>query len=200
MGQYRQWLHHRELDRTLRAQLNELANELEQLSARAISSQPIQAQALLENTIVMALAMYQAETGIAATTTPTAEQEATFSESISSALQAWSNLSTDAVPLATAMDIPQTPVPHHDLTLLPDDMAMFLDEHSTTQPRIATPWWLRNILASSNTELGSGLINQHNIGTNRLIQRWVARWGQQIEPTVTQESPTPEDVERELQQ
>ncbi len=67
--------------------------------------------------------------------------------------------------------IPHTP--HSESTLLPDDIGAFIEEHTRTEPRMELPWWLRNAaLVNAN-----GPIDQESIRTNRLIQRWIERWG-----------------------
>lgn len=70
--------------------------------------------------------------------------------------------------------IPHIPhSPHPELRLLPEDMGAFIDEHTQTEPRMQLPWWLRNAaLLNAN-----GPIDQESIRTNRLIQRWIERWG-----------------------
>lgn len=63
--------------------------------------------------------------------------------------------------------------PHAELRLLPEDMGAFIEEHTQTEPRVQLPWWLRNAaLLNAN-----GPIDQESLRTNRLIQRWIERWG-----------------------
>lgn len=64
-------------------------------------------------------------------------------------------------------------IPHSELMMLPEDMGAFIDEHTQTEPRMQLPWWLRNAaLLNAN-----GPIDQESMRTNRLIQRWIERWG-----------------------
>ncbi len=113
-------------------------------------------------------------------------------ETISSALFAWSNLpnfETPIVPIESAMystsnfnsnrDPLQPLISNQELALLPEDMSSFIDEHSLTDPRIELPWWLHNISVASGTNNPNGLIDQESIRTNRLVQRWLERWGRQ---------------------
>ncbi len=65
--------------------------------------------------------------------------------------------------------------PHYESMLLPENMDAFIDGHSETEPRMELPIWLRNA-ALHNT---NGLIDQESMRTNRLIQRWIERWGHQ---------------------
>lgn len=67
--------------------------------------------------------------------------------------------------------IPHTP--HAESMLLPEDLGAFIEEHTQTEPRMELPWWLRNAaLINAN-----GPIDQESMRTNRLIQRWIERWG-----------------------
>lgn len=129
--------------------------------------------------------------------TPELELEVEPGSTISPALFAQSNLPNFETPTVHADaphdDTPQftsyldqqslQPIPHHELDLLPEDMAAFFDQHTSTDPQIELPWWLRNI---TNTANGSGPIDQESIRTNRLVQRWLERWGKQ--PPLSQKS------------
>lgn len=83
----------------------------------------------------------------------------------------------DTSQFPTYPDQPPPSVPHYDydMALLPEDMATFFDQYSTTDPQIELPWWLRNLTNVSN----NGPIDQESIRTNRLVQRWLERWGKQ---------------------
>jgi hypothetical protein len=114
-------------------------------------------------------------------------------ESISSALFAWSSLPNFApqeVPAGapetpvgndlpiTPFDRPLPPVPYREMALLPEDT--FIDEHTVTAPQIELPWWFRNIAAASRaTNSPYSPFDQESIRTNRLVQRWLERWGRQ---------------------
>jgi hypothetical protein len=76
------------------------------------------------------------------------------------------------------MTLPPIPhSPHYEPMLLPEDMDAFIDEHSETDPRIELPVWLRNAALHN----ANGPIDQETMRTNRLIQRWIERWGHQKE-------------------
>lgn len=79
--------------------------------------------------------------------------------------------------------------PDAEAALLPDDMQELFDEHGQTDPQMELPWWLRKIVASSNTPLPDGPIDQESVRTNRLVQRWLERWGRQ--PSHQQGEDTP---------
>ena len=116
-------------------------------------------------------------------------------ETISSALFAWSNLPNFDTPemlmepqVTSSQQLnpdpaqPLPPIPHQEMVLLPDDMSSFIDEHSLTDPQVELPWWLRNVAVSSRINHANGPIDQESIRTNRLVQRWLERWGQQPPP------------------
>ena len=219
MGQYQQWLHFREVDRHLQAQLEELVRELAQLHERThLYDQVLQPQlplehastgesipARLDNVILHALA--KSMNGHASSNGHTFEKNTTAthaslseiipnesSSTISPALFAQSNLPnfetpfTPPVPADASLadmptspfpsyiDQPLPPIPHYDMALLPEDMASFFDQHTTTDPQMELPWWLRNLTTVTN---GTGPIDQESIRTNRLVQRWLERWGKQ---------------------
>lgn len=67
--------------------------------------------------------------------------------------------------------IPHTP--HSESMLLPEDMGAFIEQHTQTEPRMELPWWLRNAALQN----ANGPIDQESMRTNRLIQRWIERWG-----------------------
>ena len=130
----------------------------------------------------------------ASTTVPTSQQVPASdqsAETISSALFAWSNLPNFEAPnlpiepsmvstsTFTNLDQLFPHIPHQELVLLPEDMSSFIDEHSLTDPRLELPWWLHNIAVASRANNSNGPIDQERIRTNRLIQRWLERWGYQ---------------------
>jgi hypothetical protein len=74
------------------------------------------------------------------------------------------------------MTLPPIPhSPHYEPMLLPEDMDAFIDGHSETEPRMELPAWLRNAALHN----ANGPIDQESMRTNRLIQRWIERWGHQ---------------------
>lgn len=236
MGQYQQWLHFREVDRHLQAQLEELVRELAQLHERthlyeqvlqphpqsqpqltsenAPAGESIPAQ--VDNVILHALAI--AMNGYASSNGHMGEESTTVAPAslseiipnepgitISPALFAQSNLPNfetpltppvpvdvslaDTTPFPSYIEQPLPPIPHYDMALLPEDMSSFFDQHTTTDPQMELPWWLRNLATATN---GTGPIDQESIRTNRLVQRWLERWGRQPQqPQQSQLSPQP---------
>lgn len=135
-------------------------------------------------------------------TTPETEQEEqeeqeepeTPLETISPALSAWSSLpnfgpenfsgevmaaergeDSETPSLMSQIDQPIPSTPHSEMALLPEDMAAFFEEYTQTDPQLELPWWLRNI-TSARAGTGSP-IDQESIRTNRLVKRWLERWG-----------------------
>jgi hypothetical protein len=87
-----------------------------------------------------------------------------------------------------------SPPPDAAMGLLPEDMTTFFDEHAQTEPQVELPWWLRNIaMAGVNSMQRNGPIDQESIRTNRLVQRWVERWGRRNLPVPLVEEDTPNE-------
>lgn len=206
MGQYRLWLHYREVDQQLRAELELLEKGLAHLQEQAGRLE--ESAACTDNVVIQAL---QAFTGPHTTQAPfeyipdtpfeqvasnggydpteqpalngnTAEHPTT---TVSRALFAWSNLpnfNTQEVPVPvpdTPALPPLPPTPHPDVDSLSQDMSVLSDEQAQETPQLQLPWWLHNVIASSTTRQGdsNGLIDQQSVRTNQLIQRWLERWG-----------------------
>lgn len=192
MGQYQQWLLHRSIDRQLRQELKTLEAELAQFESQLDSFFLAQCERefppLAENPILNALmyyAMAHTEPHQPEHEDDTGELEDQkisdqAGETISPALLNW-----DGTPDSTAQQAQHTPSTALSLSdsetdeLLPDDILDFMDAHAQTDPQIELPRWLRKIAVASNTNDGTRPIDQESIRTNRLVQRWVERWGKQ---------------------
>lgn len=213
MGQYSQWLYHREIDHQLRERLELLAQELHFLQEQA--AQLEDAASCTDNPILQAIAMQQsAEALLEDTPTVSSTQELPLahadtkkqsSKTVSPALFAWSNLpnlDTQKMQLPTTEPdtqkseaIRQASTPHPEVNLLPIDMATFIDTHEQTMPQIQIPPWLRQ--ATSNTHTPDNLQSRPDERTNASIQRWLQRWGKQMpDPPPTQEQQMPQEVHK----
>jgi hypothetical protein len=169
MGQYQQWLLYREIDQRLRARLAELEAELAHLQEQARLLEP--AWPHTDNEIIHALAA-----GI---------------EFISPAA-----LDGSGLPNFSPQEIqdtlytgtpPQPPVtPRSELIPLPEDRTVDFYERSYTEPRLELPEWLYNLAASPGTTDRTSPVDQQTIRTNRLVQRWIERWGRQSAPAARQ--------------
>lgn len=191
MGQYQQWLHYQEIDRRLRAQLEALEAELAQAQGRLdlLEQEQEQPASLADNPLIQALAAHlqrynappKSTTGATTTSSPSNMQQANPGASISPALLSWGGLPNfgphESESYAPGAENDASSVSHPEIELLPEDMLAFFDEHSQTDPRLELPWWLRKITVSSNNAQGARPIDQETMRTNRLVQRWIERWG-----------------------
>lgn len=193
MGQYQQWLHYQEIDRHLRAQLETLESELAQQQSRLHILEKEQGQLALlpDNPVMQALGAQlpgnnippKSATGQAGDTGLTQ-----FGASTSPAL-----LSREKLPHVGPQEIDdpahdvENSLPsagHSEIELLPEDMVAFFDGNAQTEPQLELPWWLRKIAISTNNAPGTRPIDQETIRTNRLVQRWIERWGRQSPTTL----------------
>jgi len=199
MGQYQQWLQYQEIQKHLSTQIEALEAELAQLQGylEQLGQQHNRAS-FTDNPIIQSLvahlplrpvspsnnAKYAPETYNSS--------EACISESgdsISPALRSWGGLpnfelyeikepSFDGNPSTSFFN-------HNELELLPEDMIAFFDEHEKTDPQLELPWWLSKITVSTKDEQAGRPIDHNSIRTNRLVQRWIERWGRQPSPTIS---------------
>lgn len=194
MGQYRLWLHHREIDLQLQVQLEMLEKELAQLQERAYllgrehcNQDNVILQALLQR-YSQEVSSTQISEVLPEQNSPQAEeakrQEDSPRETISPALHAWSQLPNfDAQQLHQPMIQDPTFVPlptasHIQPDLLPADMSAFIDAHTqVTSPQIEALSQLRDLALPPSNEQSHQPIDQQSVRTNRLIQRWFERWG-----------------------
>jgi hypothetical protein len=182
---YQQWLLYQETDRHLRSELEELETELARLQEDIQRLEQTAPRA--DNPIIRALV------STLNGHTPTANEHITHpnepvptsTATISPELANWGGLPNfgpqEMQTPTPSQGVPLTTIPHTDMALLPEDedMATFFDEHGQTDPQIELPWWLRNIAlaASVNNANRTGPIDQETLRTNRLVQRWLERWG-----------------------
>ncbi len=216
MGQYSQWLYHREVDQQLREHLELLAQELHALHEQAALLKD--AASCTENPILQAIAMQQSAEVLLEdiSSSSSTEQlhpihinskEQTF-KSVSSALFAWShlpNLDTQKVPLAAkALNTPepengqQLSLPHPEINLLPADMATFIDTHEQTLPQMQLPKWLRHPTLATYTTGETNLVpSAPDERTDASIRRWLERWGKQLpnSPSTPQQQ-KPQEVQK----
>jgi hypothetical protein len=67
-------------------------------------------------------------------------------------------------------------IPHSEMVLLPEDMAAILDQHGTTDPRVALPHWQRYTTPSASVDTHHLSANSEKERTDELVQRWRERW------------------------
>lgn len=213
MGQFQQWLHYQDIDRRLRNRIETLEAELAQLQERLNLFEQEQQERvpLTDNPIIQALAANLNTHNVSpksttnytngSTTSPMSNlQSPEPGDSISPALLSWGGLPNFG-PQEIEEPFPVgehalPPTNHPEIELLPEDMLAFFDGHALTDPQLELPWWLRNIAISPKDEQGSRPIDYNSIRTNRLVQRWIERWGRQpsnaLKPTEKEEEGTRE--------
>jgi hypothetical protein len=202
MGQYQQWLKYQEIQKRLSSQAEVVETELKQLQSYVnqfeLQRSTIPSEPLLDNPIIQALIAHLPSHAISPQNSfqsiyeTTHQSEACSDEpgdSISPALKSWGEL-PDFQPYGIEDASPSnhqtsTFFDHPEIALLPEDMMAFFDEHERTDPQLELPWWLRKITISSKDEQSSRPIDYNTVRTNRLVQRWVERWGHQS-PTALQ--------------
>ncbi len=201
MGQYQQWLHYREQDRQLRAQLEKLEAELADLQDR-VGQLPdtgsyeqnsllrlLWLASRLEAAQTVEQPIADSETPLSSTPeTPLEEHDTPGITSETPTLFPWNSLPDVHLPPTAAgvhssdgdTTIPSSPLSHPEIELLPEDMAAFLDEHTRTSPQLALPWWMRQPTPASPVGPGqTHSLEQETIRHKRDIARWLERWGRQ---------------------
>ena len=196
MGQYQQWLQYQEIQRRLSSQAEAVETELEQLRSyinQFDQRSTIHSVPLFDNPIIQALITHLPTQ---ANSTQTNYQTTYHAEdcsnepgnSISPALKSWGELpdfQPHEIKEATSQNhLSSSFLNHPEIELLPEDMMAFFDEHERTDPQLELPWWLRKITISSKDEQYSRPIDYNTVRTNRLVQRWVERWGRPSSTTL----------------
>lgn len=195
MGQYRQWLHYRHVDQQLQSQKEQLTIALTRLREHVndVDAYPLAA----DNCIVQALTFYTKTHSMPLETLVVAEQSienghhqqpeiisrALFDHSRLPDLEQLHEKTTHETVLPgrpTNVYAPLPPIPHQAIDLVSEDANALPDEHTPTEPQIALPWWLHKAALSATQ---STSLDAQSIRTNRLVQRWLERWGRLEEQT-----------------
>lgn len=194
MGQYRQWLHYRHVAQQLQTQKEHLTTELRNLQERIYDPNvpPLDA----DNHIVQALTLYTktssalsqellVEQGVANghIQQPEIVSQALFDHSRLPNLESLHVIDIQEPTLPkrpTNAYTPLSPTPHKAIDLVPESRNTCSDEHEQTEPQIVLPWWLRKAALSATQ---SDTLDSQSVRTNRLVQRWLERWGRQEEQT-----------------
>lgn len=150
MGQYRQWLHYRDVDRHLQAQREKVIQEITHLQQQVQRSEAIHPDA--SNGILHALIQHLA-------------------------LQSMSvaNVAAEPVPHNS---ISSEVVQSEEVGHRQEEVVAFLDVNELdakeqTDPQLSIPRWL------DRTTSQSGSLDPQSVQTNLLVQRWLERWGKQ---------------------
>jgi hypothetical protein len=193
MGQYQQWLHYQEIHKRLGTQVEALEAELAELQEcldRLVEQHEV--VAFTDNPIIQALVAHLLSQPVPPNSNARYTLEINNSpesdlsdsgDSISPALLSWGGLPDFELyeiqePFPVDNQLPSF-FDHPEIELLPEDMIAFFDELEQTDPQLELPWWLRNITISSKDEQAGRPIDHNSIRTNRLVQRWIERWGRQ---------------------
>lgn len=186
MGQYRQWLHYRDIDRHLQAQREKLTQEIAHLQEQV---QRIEAAHPDEkNSIFQALMQQQTTPPVQLPTSQPIQRPA---PSVQQSVSLNSPPDTTAQRYGIQKHNPQTPYvydPFQPLPPLPhlneaqpEEISASLDERDSrdlTDPQLTIPRWLHRAASTSP----SGPLDSQSVQTNRLVQRWLERWGKQLPP------------------
>ena len=193
MGQYQQWLQYQEINKrlgtqveALEAELAELQKCLDQLEQQheevAFSDNPIM-QVLIAHLPSQPISPKSNARYTLEINNPSEPDSDESGDSISPALRSWGGLPNFELYEIKEPFLVDNQSPSFfnrpEIELLPEDMIAFFDEHEQTDPQLELPWWLRNITVSSKDEQAGRPIDHNSIRTNRLVQRWIDRWGRQ---------------------
>ncbi|GAC1389333.1 MAG: hypothetical protein NVS4B11_13790 [Ktedonobacteraceae bacterium] len=188
MGQYRQWLHYRQVDRQLHTQKEHLTTALARLQAQitCLDAPPLDTNNCVIQALTLSMKTSATSSQVLITDQSLENEHLQQPEAISQALFDHSRLPDLEPTLAKDRAEPALseqpmhtwapPIPHKAIDFIPEDMVALVDEHTQTEPQIALPWWLHNATLAATQ--GNGL-DQQNIRTNKLVQRWLERWGRQ---------------------
>jgi hypothetical protein len=172
MGQYQQWLYHREVEQQLQARLEQILHKAQILQEQAAQLQD--GVSCADNPILQAIALQQSAEVLLASKQTAAQQLAASGDreqsGVSPALFAWNHLST---PGTQEHGTPSTP--HPEVTLLTEDMATYIDMHAPTTPRLHAARLVPQSEEKAPPEQEAQLDDRMDYS----IQRWRERWGRQ---------------------
>ncbi len=201
MGQYQQWLYHREVEQQLQARLEQLLQEMQTLQEQA--AQLEDGASCITNPILQAIALQQSAEVLLASKQAAAQQAATPGDKaqpgVSPASSTWGHPPTPGTQEthAAAPFMPQesaiSSTPHPEVSLVPEDMAAFIDMHAPTTPRLHAP----RLVPQSEEKDPPEQEVQPDDRMDYSIQRWRERWGRQaatIPQTTTDQQEPREDT------
>ena len=184
MGQYQQWLLAQEADRRLTVELESLETELLYLKERvSVLEQTVPESA---NLILQALVGHLQDQSVQEEhLSPLAlshdEIDTSGSNKDISAPPASELTETKVLPVPRAASLPYFPAPISLISLPPDDIQAFFEEHRpAADPRFAT---LRPSLpppSGVDYDQQGHMVDAETLRLNESIQRWFERWHGQI--------------------
>ncbi len=187
MGQYRQWLHYREVDQRLHIRLEEVEKQAAELEAEIHLLANGSNFSAADNVIMRALAsMYTTPTQEQATHVSTPAEARYAVASVPSEQNKYSD-ETDASSWAASALFAQSYLtnfdafdpstlqslsPYAETGLLPEDLAIIF----SGQPQNGGPHYPGH--SPITTSHSTTPIDKQSLRNDRLIQRWFERWGQ----------------------
>ena len=196
MGQYQQWLYHREVEQQLQTRLEQLTQEMQGLQEKA--AQLADGISYADNPILQALAMQQSAEALFMhdQAQQMSESEEGEQPGVWPASSTWGyppNSGTQEMPTTLftshTSEAPSTPRP--EVPLSPEEMTAFIDMHTPTTPRLHAA---RLVPQSEEKALSEQEVRSDD-HMDYLIQRWRERWGRQT-ATVPQ-PPTDQQLREE---
>ena len=178
MGQYRQWLHYRDIDRHLHTQREQLTHEIAHLQEQLHCLETAHPDA--DNNIVQALITQQATQSVqpraipsptSVSPVPSVSPEVPLPEWVREEARQYTSNPQTPLPTVSPTYASLPPLPHPVHPQPQND-----DVPAPTDPQIAIPHWLRRAASVSQ----SGPLDPQGVQTNRLVQRWLERWGKQL--------------------
>ena len=160
--------------------LQERINEFD-VQPLATNNRIVQALMLYTKTLSMSLETVAAEQPIENGQQPEIVSQALFDHSRLPSLEQLHGKDIHQTILSkrpTNAYAPLPPIPHA-IDLIPENTNTF-DDYGPTEPQIALPWWLQKAALSATQ---SHSLDAQSVRTNRLVQRWLERWGRQEEQT-----------------
>lgn len=202
MGQYRQWLHYRDVDRHLHAQREKLTQEIAHLREQVQRIEAVHPD--VGNSIFQALIQQRTTLPVQLPASHPVQQPASpVQQSVSSdpfpdtsAQRNDMKGHNPQTPHDYASFPPLPPLPHQN-EAQPEEILTSLDARDArdlTDPQLTIPRWLQRAASTSQ----SGPLDAQSAQTNRLVQRWLERWGKQLPPDSNQKQTdnTPYDTSR----
>jgi hypothetical protein len=191
MGQYRQWLHYREMDQQLHIRLEQVEKHATELEADIHRLADDSCSSTNDNVIMQALVrMYttlaqeqiikeNAPAESRYTTTPVEPGEIEQNNDVSTESLSWAASALFAQSYLTNFDAfdpstLQSLSPYAETGLLPEDLAIFF----TGLPHNGNDGQHYPANASLTASHSAVPVDKQSLRNDRLIQRWFERWGQ----------------------
>jgi hypothetical protein len=175
MGFFREWLHYQEVDQQLRAQLAVCQEELAQIQR--------QTEALTRDTSYSSNTLLQVL--IAINQQQTAQTNVSPSQAASNEVQEMPPIEYDRERLEKQLSAYAAIDAQQSNAEAVAGSTIRRGRSDLTDPQLKIPWWLRSTFSTANKdEQGRSPVDQQSRRTDALVQRWFARWGNQVEEMI----------------